>query len=254
MIVHNINPDIITVGGLHIRWYGLVYALGFLAIFFFLKWYHKKHKIQHLTSERIDTLLIYLIIGTILGGRLLLFLFYHPSIWWTDPLQILKIWEGGMSFHGALIGLVIAIILFCKRYKIDFYRITDLIVIPGALFLFFGRIANFVNGELWGIPSNVPWCVQFQGIEGCRHPSQLYEALKNLTIFFILLWIKNIKKLRKGVLTWSFIGLYGLLRFLVNFWRDDPVLLLGISTGQWLSLLMFFAATGWFIKNNIKKK
>lgn len=245
MFYHNINPTLVTLGPFEIRYYGLVYAIGFIAAYFLLRWIAKKDKIRNLTPDRTDILIIYLILGAIIGARVLLFVFYHPATFITNPLEVLIIWHGGMSFHGGLIGAVIAGLLFCRKYKVSFYKLGDFLVIPLAFFLFIGRIANFINGELVGTRTNVPWCVVFPGYEGCRHPSQLYEALKNLVIFFVLLFVytkENIKKrLKDGVIFWSFVLMYGVLRFILNFWRESPRFL-GISGGQYLSLAMALVA------------
>ncbi|KYK25623.1 hypothetical protein AYK26_05790 [Euryarchaeota archaeon SM23-78] len=241
MFIHNINPVLVSIGPFEIRYYGLVYAVGFLVSYFLLRWIAKKKKIKNLTPDRADILILYLILGAIIGARVLLFVFYQPLTFITDPLEVLRIWTGGMSFHGGLIGAVIAGLLFCKKYKVNFYKLGDFLVMPLAFFLFIGRIANFVNGELVGIKTSVPWCVVFKNYDGCRHPSQLYEALKNLFIFFALYFMytkKSLKKkLKDGVIFWSFVIMYGLLRFIITFWRDDPIFL-GLSGGQYLSLLM----------------
>ncbi|HHE36380.1 MAG TPA: prolipoprotein diacylglyceryl transferase [Candidatus Woesearchaeota archaeon] len=241
MFFHNINPVLGTIGPLEIRYYGLVYALGFLVTYFLLRWAAKKKKIKNLTPSRADTLIIYLILGAIIGARLFLFIFYHPIELIRKPFEVLMLWHGGMSFHGGIIGVVIAGLLFCKKHKISFYELADLLVIPAAFFLFLGRIANFINGELVGIRTSVPWCVVFKDYEGCRHPSQIYEALKNLLIFFVLLFLYTKKSLKKklgqGIIFWSFVIMYGMLRFVVTFWREDPRFL-GLSIGQYLCLLM----------------
>ncbi|MBW2990969.1 prolipoprotein diacylglyceryl transferase [Candidatus Woesearchaeota archaeon] len=241
MFIHNINPVLVSVGPFDIRYYGLVYAVGFLVSYFLLRWIAKKGKIKNLTPDRADIFIIYLILGAIIGARVLLFVFYHPATLITDPLEVLRIWQGGMSFHGGLIGAVIGGLLFCKKHKIKFYQVGDFLVLPLAFFLFIGRIANFINGELVGTVTNVKWCVVFKDYDGCRHPSQLYEAAKNLLIFFVLsvMYFKeNLKnKLKDGIIFWSFVLMYGVLRFIITFWRDDPRFF-GLSGGQYLSLVM----------------
>ncbi len=241
MFYHNINPVLVSIGPFDIRYYGLVYAVGFLIAYLLLRWVAKKGWIDNLNPDRADILTIYLVLGAIIGARLLLFVFYQPATFFTDPLEVLMIWHGGMSFHGGLVGAVVAGLLFCRKYKIRFYQLGDFLVLPLAFFLFIGRLANFVNGELVGTRTNLPWCVVFPDYDGCRHPSQLYETLKNLVIFFVLLFLYTKKKLKEGVVFWSFVLMYGVMRFIITFWREDPRFL-GLSGGQYLSLIMAIVA------------
>ncbi|MCF7799065.1 prolipoprotein diacylglyceryl transferase [Candidatus Woesearchaeota archaeon] len=254
--------------GFGIRYYGLVYALGFLFAYFYLR-YQAKQKRLNLTLEETDTFIIYAILGGIIGGRVGEFLFFQTDVLFSAPLEMFKIWQGGMSIHGGMIGFVIATLLFVKKHKkkVRFFEITDHIVIPASLALFFGRIANFTNAELCGRITNVPWAVNLNNPPACdgyRHPSQLYEALKNITMFIILLVndkqqrLKN--KYREGYATWLFLFMYGVLRIITNIWRDDAVWFFDIlSTGQVLSLLMVLGAgyilvtKYWFPKTKSKK-
>ncbi|MAG47301.1 prolipoprotein diacylglyceryl transferase [archaeon] len=240
MLIHNIDPVLFSIGGFELRYYSLAYIFGFLLAYFILLHFVKKGKIENIDRDKLDSYLIYVILGSVIGARLGYF-FSKVQDPFLNILDIVKVWEGGMAFHGGLIGLVIVTLLFCKKYKIKFYELADVMVIPAALALFLGRVMNFVNGELVGIKSNVSWCVQFSNYEGCRHPSQLYESLKNLFIFFVLI-IYNKKERKSGTLFWLFILLYGGLRFLITFLRDDPRIFLNLSGGQWLSLSMFLIA------------
>ncbi len=255
MFVNNINPEIISIGPISIRYYGLAYVLGFIITYFWLKRAIKKKELR-LTNDELDTLMIYLIAGVIIGGRVLQFVFFRPLTLITEPLELFRIWNGGMSFHGGLIGAITAAIIFCKQKNINFYELADLTIIPATIGLFLGRIANFINSELYGTITNVPWCVKFQGVEGCRHPTQLYEAIKNLFMFGTLITIKNNyqEKLRKGTLFWSFIGMYGLLRFILMFWREEEKIMLGITMAQLLSLIMLITAIIMIYKINKKEK
>ncbi len=225
-----------------------MYFLGFLAAYYLLIQAAKKNWVHNFKGDAPDTLLTYLLLGLIIGARLGDFVFYYPWVLWQKPLEVFMVWHGGMSFHGGLIGVTIATIWYCRKYQVEFYELADLLVFPACLGLFLGRIANFINGELWGTLTNVPWCVDYskniyiQGLpQGCRHPSQLYEAVKNLVIFGALYWMKKKKKWEKGVLFWSFVGLYGALRFLVTFFREDPRYW-GLSQGQWFNLVMVLVA------------
>jgi len=253
MFVHNISPVLFTVGPFEVRYYGLVYAIGFLVTYLLFHRLAKKDRIKNLNPDRVDIFMLYAIIGSIVGARLLDFVFYNPSIIFTNPIEILMVWHGGMSFHGGLIGGALAGLLFCKKYKVSFYKLADFAVLPFAATLFFGRIANFINGELPGTVTNVSWCVQFPSYEGCRHPSQLYEAAKNLIIFFTLLPLYMKKKLKDGVLFWLFVLMYGVLRFIINFWRDD-IRWLGLSMGQYLCIAMVIVSVFFLSRLNKKKQ
>jgi len=243
MFTHNINPILFNLGPLEIRWYGLFYVIGFLfAIFWFKKFADK------LNEEEVYDLIFHIIIGGILGSRLGYIIFYNLSYYFSNPLKVFAVWEGGMSFHGGAIGALIAIYFFIKHMKkkgkeISFYYIADLAVIPLALALFLGRIGNFINGELYGYVTNLPWCVKFKGAEGCRHPSQLYESSKNLFIAFSLYLISRKDNLKEGTLMWSFILLYGILRFTVEFVRYSDTFYLGFTMGQILSSVMILAGS-----------
>jgi phosphatidylglycerol:prolipoprotein diacylglycerol transferase len=249
MFIHNINPVLLTLGPFEIRYYGIIYALGFVLAYLFLRTAVKTGKLK-IEMEALDEYLIMLIIGVIVGARIFEVIFFSPGYYIQNPSEILMIWHGGLSFHGGLVGAGLMTWLFAKRHKIKFYDIADIVVIPTALALAFGRIANFINAEHYGKITDAvstPWCVVFSRVdEYCRHPSQLYESLKNFFIFGFLLVYKNIhekkkKSLKSGTMFWLFVLLYGILRFLVNFYRDDPTVL-GVSMGQLLSLLMVVTA------------
>ena len=185
------NPVFFSIGSLSVYYYGLVYAFGFLLVYWFLRLRSRQGRFS-LSFDEIDSLMIYAIIGIVVGARLGEFLFFQPQVLFSAPLEVFKVWQGGMSIHGGMIGFIMACWFFCKRFSKDFssafFDITDTVVIPTGIILFFGRVANFVNAELVGtITSSVSWCVNYFGetINGelvCRHPSQLYEALKNVVL------------------------------------------------------------------------
>ncbi len=248
MFYHNINPALIEFGPFQIRYYGLFYALGFL-IAYFLIYYLAKRKGMKLTRDDVADFLFYQIIGVVLGARFGYVLFYNLSFYFKNPFEVIALWHGGLSFHGGLIGAIIATYLFCRKKKIDFYDIADIVVVPVALALALGRIGNFMNGELYGRITDVSWCIDYSKnkfIEnlpsGCRHPSQIYESLKNLIIFSVLWSIKD-KKLPRGFMFWAFVALYGLLRTIVEFFRqpDGQIgFIFGYFTmGQFLSFPIF---------------
>ena len=220
--VHNIDPVLVHLGPVVIRYYGLVYVIGFCIAYALLNYFIKKKQIA-LTEDERDTFLLYAALGVLIGSRVFYFLFYNFANILNNPLQLFKIWEGGMSFHGGLIGVFVGACIFCKQHKKDFYELADIVAIPATIGLGLGRIANFINGELYGRPTSLPWAVDFSdGIP--RHPSQLYESAKNFMIFGML-WILKDKNLKKGTLFWTFITVYGAFRFMIEFVRQpDPQL------------------------------
>jgi phosphatidylglycerol:prolipoprotein diacylglycerol transferase len=250
-----INPVLLSIGeSISIRYYGLVYALGFLFAYVYLRHRVKKNRLG-LSLEAVDQLMVYAIVGGIVGARVGEFLFFQPDVLFSAPLELFKIWKGGMSFHGGILGFVVATLLFVRQQKkqnndISFFNITDTIVIPASLVVFFGRIANFTNAELCGRVTNVSWAVNLNNpplCDGFRHPSQLYEALKNLFMFIVLIahdkqqQLKN--RYQEGYATWLFVFMYGVLRTLTNIWRDDVLWFFGVlSTGQLLSSIMALIA------------
>ncbi|MFT4261563.1 MAG: prolipoprotein diacylglyceryl transferase [Candidatus Woesearchaeota archaeon] len=249
MFIHNINPVLFELGPLEIRYYGLVYFLGFLFLFYFLKRQINKNKIKNFDEEKLDIFIVYLLVGMLIGSRIFVYLFWYPQALLQDPLILFKLWLGGMSFHGGLFGAIIAGYLFSKKYNVSFYKLADLTVIPASLFLFFGRIANFINAELVGTVTNKSWCVVFPGYDDCRHPYQIYEGLKNLGLFFGLLYAQT-KKLPSGLMFWGFVFFYNFLRFFIDFFRYEPTLL--ISMGQLISLI-FVVVSSYFLVGYYKK-
>ena len=242
MFYHNINPLILKIGAFEIRYYGLIFVLSFLIGYLILVYLAKERKLN-LSKDDLSDLLLNLIIGIVVGARLFYIMFYNLKFYLSSPLEMFALWHGGVSFHGGLIGAIIAILFFCKKKKTSFYELADIVVMPVALGLAFGRIGNFINGELYGRITNLPWAVKFRGAEGFRHPSQLYESLKNFIIFGVLWFIRN-KKLPNGFLFWSFITMYAGLRFIAEFFREpDPQLgfiIFNLTMGQILSFAMFF--------------
>lgn len=253
MFYNNINPTLLKLGPFEIRYYGIIFVLGFILAYFFINHLAKQRNLK-LTKEDILDLLFYLIIGTITGARIFEILFYNLKYYLENPFEMLAIWHGGLSFHGGFVGAIIACCLYCRKKKINFYDLADICVVPLAFGLFLGRIANFINGELVGRITEVPWCVKFKSYEGCRHPSQLYESFKNLVIFSILWFLKD-KKLKKGIMFWSFVLIYSAFRFFVEFFRapDEQIgFILGLTMGQWINLVMFFVGLYFFVR--IKKQ
>ena len=231
-------------GPLAIRWYSLAYIAGIL-----LGWLYTRHVLRKiprppLTIEHLDNVLSYLIAGIILGGRLGYVLFYKPLYFLQNPLEIFYVWEGGMSFHGGLIGSAVAFLLFCWKNKIPFFTLSDLASTAAPIGLFFGRLANFINGELYGRVTNVKWAVLFpMGHYFPRHPSQIYEALlEGLLLFILLFWfvIRGRRLHKPGFSSGLFVCGYGVARFFVEFFREPDAFLGYIlqyfTLGQFLSL------------------
>jgi len=246
MFVHNIDPVFFTIFGLEIRYYGLVYFLGFLFILWFL--YRKKDKLG-LTKEQVYDYVFYLIIGSITGSRLFEVLLYNPSYYFSNLSKIIALWEGGMSIHGGIVGAVLVTYLFSRKHKKDFYKIADFLVVPLAFFLFLGRIANFINAELIGKITNFKYAVKFPDYEGYRHPTQLFEAFKNLVIFFLLLPLKNLKK---GVVFYLFLVLYSFFRFFIEFYKEPVTVYFGVSLGQILCVAFFVIGVYGLYNVNLK--
>ena len=243
MFYNNIDPVLFRIGVFEIRYYGIIYVLGFVLAYFFINYLAKERKIT-LKKEDVVDFLFYILIGVVVGARIFYVLFYSLKFYLINPLQIFALWHGGLSFHGGLIGAMIAISIFCKKKDIGFYEMTDIVAIPLTLGLALGRIGNFLNSELVGRVTSVRWAVKFKDYDGFRHPSQLYESLKNFFMFFVLWFIRN-NKLKKGFLTWLFVIMYSVLRFFIEFFRmPDPQLgfiIFGLTMGQLLNIIMLFA-------------
>ena len=262
MWIYNLNPTIVDFGPLEIRWYGLVYVFGFLISVYWLHVQSKKGRIS-LTSNDIWDLVFYLMLGVLIGARLFE-IFWEPKYYLSQPLNLLKIWQGGMSFHGGLAGIVLAGWLYCLKKKLDFWKIADLLSVPAMLALALGRIANFINGELVGRVWNGKWCVVFPDYgQACRHPSMLYAAGQRFVVFGWLLFLsfkEDLQKFKPGFIFWNMVFWEGLGRIIVDFYRED-ILYLGFSLGQWFSSVMVIIALLIFVskykedwKNLIKKQ
>lgn len=236
MLYQTLDPVAFSVGPFSIRWYGLIFAFGIFISFFILRHLARKRKLN-LSDRDFDELLVISVPSIIIGARLgsVISEFSHYA---SSPLEIFAIWNGGLAFHGGLAGLVLSGIIFSRRKKISFYSLADLAVIPIALALSLGRIANFINGEFYGTPTSLPWGVKFAGVDGFRHPVQLYESFKNFLIFAAL-WLLRNKSLPPGFLFWLFIILYSGFRFITEFYKDLPALMLGFTWGQLWSIPLF---------------
>jgi phosphatidylglycerol---prolipoprotein diacylglyceryl transferase len=247
-----INPVLVQWGPLAIRWYALAYISGLV-----LGWALIRRVVSddrywdgaaRPSADSIDDLLVYCAFGVIIGGRLGNVLFYDPQYYLSNPIEILKIWQGGMAFHGGLIGALIGMLLFARRYRAPPLTVLDLCSLAAPIGIFFGRIANFIRPELWGRPTDAPWAVVFPGTDGLpRHPSQIYEALlEGLLAFVILFTLAQFGALRRpGVITGVFAVVYGAARIFCEFYREpDPRLEdlgRGLTMGMVLSLPLVVA-------------
>ena len=258
MFINNFDPVAFQIFSFEIRWYSLAYIIGIL-----LCWVlSKKIFIKNLEiNKKFDDYISYLIIGIIVGGRLGYIVFYNFNYYLNNILDIFKIWEGGMSFHGGLIGVICASIVFAKKNKQDYFLYTDVVALAAPIGIFFGRLANFVNSELYGSPTEVPWAVTFVQVDNLsRHPSQLYEAvLEGIILFLILIYFRKKNYLEKpGLISSLFLILYSIFRFIVEFFRvpDEQLgyLILSLSMGQIISLIfVIFGIILFYVKNENKQ-
>ncbi|AUN95789.1 prolipoprotein diacylglyceryl transferase [Pseudazoarcus pumilus] len=247
MLVHpRFDPVAISLGPVSIHWYGLMYLAAF-ALFMGLGRVHARRRPDlGWEGRHIDDLLFYGMLGVIVGGRLGEVLFFQPAYYFANPLEIVKIWKGGMSFHGGFLGVLAAMWLYGRTHARHFWEITDFIAPLVPIGLALGRIGNFINGELWGrpAPAELPWAMIFPWVDELpRHPSQLYQAAGEGLLLFVILWLFAARPRATGAVSAAFLAGYGLLRFVAEFFRTpDPgifgTLSLGLSTAQWLCVPM----------------
>jgi phosphatidylglycerol:prolipoprotein diacylglycerol transferase len=227
-----IDPTALRLGPLSVKWYGLAYMAGLLLGWVYIKQLLRMDRLwpggnPPFAPERVDDLLLMMTVGVLLGGRLGYVLFYEPRFFLAHPVQIPAVWNGGMSFHGALLGSVLAILWFARRAGVNAWSVMDLCAAATPMGLFFGRLANFINAELWGRPTSVPWAMVFPGAgPEARHPSQLYEAfLEGLVLFAVLAWLTRARLAlkRPGFTAGAFLLGYGLARSICEYFREpDP--------------------------------
>jgi phosphatidylglycerol---prolipoprotein diacylglyceryl transferase len=259
MFINNFDPVAVEILSVGIRWYSLAYIGGILIGWFLAK---RIFIINDIIRDKFDDYITYVIIGLILGGRLGYVLFYNFDYYQSNILEIIKIWQGGMSFHGGLVGIIIASILFAKNNNNNTFEYLDIIALVAPIGIFFGRIANFINSELYGHETSALWAVQFIRVDNLyRHPSQLYEALFEGIILFIILvffWKKNYLK-KIGKISAIFLTIYSLFRFFAEYYRvpDEQLgyLIFDLTMGQIISFIFFLIGLSlFFLKNEIQKK
>ena len=259
MFTHNLDPILIDFGFIAIRWYSLAYVAGIL-----LGWWYgkiiiqKKYQVinESFDVKEFDDLITYLIISIIIGGRIGYVIFYNPQYYISNPIEIFKIWAGGMSFHGAMIGVIVGTYVFSVKRKINTFFLLDIIACVSPIGIFFGRIANFINGELVGKVTNVYWGVIFPKIDNLtRHPSQLYEAfLEGILLFLVMNFLYSKKNYKIGNCSSFFLIFYGIFRISAEFFREPDIqigyLIGSISMGMLLSAIMIFAGIIIYFKRN----
>jgi phosphatidylglycerol:prolipoprotein diacylglycerol transferase len=254
MFINNFDPIAFSFFSLEIRWYSLAYIMGIVVGWLLCK---KIFVQKSDVNEKFDDYITYLIIGIIIGGRLGYVIFYNFNYYLNNFFDIFKIWQGGMSFHGGLIGIIIASSLFAKRNNQNVFLYLDLVSLVAPIGIFFGRLANFINSELYGTPTEIPWAVTFIQVDNIsRHPSQLYEAtLEGIILFLILVYFRNKNYLKKpGLISSLFLIYYSIFRFCVEFFRvpDEQIgyLIFELSMGQIISLIfILIGAILFYLKN-----
>ena len=260
MYIHNFDPVIVNFGFIEIRWYSLAYIFGILLGWWLAKKilnYRSKSEDRTFLQGAFDDLIVYLILSIILGGRLGYVLFYNPNFYLNNLVEIIKVWEGGMSFHGALIGVIVGTFLFTKKRKIHTFIFLDVVACVAPIGLFFGRIANFINAELYGKPAQVFWSVIFPTVDNIpRHPSQIYEALlEGVLLFLILITFIYNRKIKIGMCSALFLIFYGGFRIIGEQFREPDehigYLFNLFSMGTLLSLIMM--VIGFFLLLKINK-
>ena len=258
MFINNFDPVAFQIMSFEIRWYSLAYIAGIIIGWMLCKKiFIRKSDI----NEKFDDYVTYLVIGIIIGGRLGYIIFYNFNYYINNLFDIFKVWEGGMSFHGGLIGIIVASILFSKKNNQDSFLYMDLVSLVAPIGIFFGRLANFINSELYGTPTDIPWAVTFIQVDNLsRHPSQLYEAiLEGVILFIILMYFKNKDYLKKpGLISGLFLIFYSLFRFFIEFVRvpDEQLgyLIFELSMGQIISLIFFVIGIILFYFKNENKQ
>ena len=258
MFINNFDPVAFQIFSIEIRWYSLAYVIGIS-----LGWYlNKKIFIENTEiREKFDDYITYLIVGVIIGGRIGYILFYNPIYYSNNLIDVFNIWQGGMSFHGGLLGVIMASIVYARKNNQNPFCYLDLVSIVAPVGIFFGRIANFINSELYGIETNLPWAIKFIQVDNIlRHPSQLYEAIfEGAILFIILIYFRNKGMLKApGLISGFFLIFYSIFRFVIEFLRvpDEQLgyLFFNLTMGQIISFIFFLIGSYLVLKKNENSK
>lgn len=249
MYVHKLDPTIFQLGPLQVRWYGLMYVLGFVVGGQLLKILTRK-KFFNIEESKVDSLLTYALVGLFFGARLAYVFIYNFDYYQYHLTEIFSVWQGGLSFHGGLVGIIIGLILFAKKNNVHFIEVFDSVALSAPPGIFFGRMGNFINGELWGHVTNVPWAVLFPtGGPLPRHPSQLYEGFSEGLLITLILWTLLLSRKVKfyGIISGLFVLMYGVFRFIIEFYREADEQLgyyfhNTLSMGQILCMIMILGS------------
>lgn len=253
-----IDPVAFSLGPLSVRWYGLAYVAGFILAALVMRSLSWRWNVGLSTDDLLDIVLV-AVVGLVVGARLGYVLFYGVGAYWSEPLSVFAFWDGGMSFHGGLVGILIAGAVIAKRKGVSALRLFDMGAVGAPLGLLFGRIANFVNGELWGRVTDAPWGMVFPRAPGGlpRHPSQLYEAALEGLVLFVVMWVLSRRKRGDGFMIGTMVALYGVFRIVAEFFREPDLQLGfvagGITMGQILSVPMVLVG-GWLVWRASKRK
>jgi phosphatidylglycerol:prolipoprotein diacylglycerol transferase len=260
MLIHpQFDPIAVAIGPIAVHWYGLMYVLAFAAFILLGRLRIRNQPGRGWNNAELDDLLFWGVIGVVLGGRLGQVLFYEPGYYFSHPEDILAVWKGGMSFHGGLIGVLLALAWHARKNGRQFLEVGDFVAPLVPLGLMFGRLGNFINGELWGRPADpaLPWAMVFPQADALpRHPSQLYQAGLEGLLLFIVLWLYTARPRPVGAVSGLFLIGYGVLRFLAEYFRDPDAGIFGqsdvVSMGQWLSLPMILVGLGMWTRARMK--
>ncbi len=252
--VCNFNPTLLAIGGFEIRWYGLFYLFGFLFALFLMPILAKKRNLK-ISRQKLLDLIFWIFVGGVVGGRIGYFLFYAPHFFISNPLEILQVWHGGMSFHGGILGGALVVYFLAPKYKITRMNLADILIIPVVFGLGMGRIANFINCELPGRPTQLPWAMIFPNMDNLtRHPSQIYALLEFAIIFiFLLTLFWTYKKIKPGIILFLGLFLMGLARFLNEFVREPDYYFYGLTAGQIWSIPLILVGIGGIVVLKMKK-
>jgi phosphatidylglycerol---prolipoprotein diacylglyceryl transferase len=250
----NVSPEIFSVGPIHIRWYGLLFAMAFLSSFFVIAWIFRR---EGKKEEDLNKLFLYVLIAVVVGARLGHCIFYDPKYYFSNPIEILKVWEGGLASHGAAFGIIAALLLFAKTTpSLPFFWVTDRIAIVIPLSAIFVRLGNLMNSEILGKPAGVPWAFIFQRIDLVpRHPVQLYEATAYLLIFFIMLplYLRGKFPAKPALMSGVFLVLMFSMRFILEFFKEGQSIFdprMPVTMGQILSIPLVLAGVYFIVRRN----